>query len=134
MPQHPRSPGLLLAPLPLASALACSVSPGWLAFVPVEQRNSLGGDVGGAPQQDSLLPCFSLCTQGCLGACIQTFEPSLLGFHALGLTGWLGVAGKLREKICGLGDQETLWDPGHPPSSKLGSPSYKKEELAAGTL
>ena len=134
MPQHPRSPGLLLAPLPLASALACSVSPGWLAFVPVEQRNSLGGDVGGAPQQDSLLPCFSLCTQGCLGACIQTFEPSLLAFQALGLTGWLGVAGKLREKICGRGDQETLWDPGHPPSSKLGSPSYKKEELAAGTL
>lgn len=51
--------------------------------------------------------------QGRLGACIQTFEPSLLAFQALGLTGWLGVVGKLREKICGRGDKETLWDPGH---------------------
>lgn len=36
--------------------------------------------------------------QGRLGACIQTFEPSLLAFQALGLTGWLGVVGKLKEK------------------------------------
>lgn len=45
MPQHPRAPGPLLAPLPLAFALAfaCSVSLGQLAFVPLEQGNSSGG-------------------------------------------------------------------------------------------
>ena len=48
MPQHPRAPGPLPALLPLAFALAfaCSVSPGQLAFVPLEQENSSGGLCG----------------------------------------------------------------------------------------